>query len=395
MSELYARYDYLMAIEGSYEEELPSILSGGAALVTSDGPFQMPEVEPLTDWQGQLALIAPREGGPVVAFDGLIHLDRSKTGIYMESGEITREEIERMRAGEGPLQVDFFGTTEITAEMAFRQTAGRVQPDVSACILVRPAANPGTAVPFPSYHRIIIGLPRSDPTVVHRADFRNMLRWQLETHAARHGKSIPPDTLDLMVDEGERRVLRDAKQVKLDEDDPLRQRLLTETIEHPDVDVEERREICEYIVSETENSQQQIDLRLLKHAISDYIQWKNGEVKIHWKQLVVSSMQDYFAPVQVLGREERKVHEQDHILELIEEFSETSGSKEAVVEQWMASSGKKKTAFYDRLKELPEEWNRRYQALPDNRSDSPIEAEMSVQPKHARPCRSRNLGSTH
>ena len=140
-------------------------------------------------------------------------------------------------------------------------------------------------------------------------------------------------------------------------------RHLAETIEHPDVDAEERKEICEFIIAEAENSQQQIDLRLLKHAISDYVQWKSGEVKLHWKQLVVSSMRDYFAPVQVLCREERKIHEQDHILVLIEEMSETGGSREAVVAEWMRANEKKKTAFYDRLKELPEEWQRRFRAL--------------------------------
>jgi hypothetical protein len=150
-------------------------------------------------------------------------------------------------------------------------------------------------------------------------------------------------------------------------------RHLAETIEHPDVDAEERKEICEFIIAEAENSQQQIDLRLLKHAISDYVQWKSGEVKLHWKQLVVSSMRDYFAPVQVLCREERKIHEQDHILVLIEEMSETGGSRKAVVAEWMRANEKEKTAFYDRLKELPEEWQRRFRALPDKRASGTAE----------------------
>jgi len=226
MSELYARFAYLMAIEGPYEEELPDILSG-KEIGTPDDPFQMPEVEPVTDWQGQLALIAPREGGRVFAFDGLIHLDRSKTGIYMEAGEIAREEIERMRAGEGPLQVDFFGTTELTPQRAGRRTDGRCQPDVNACILVRPAANPGTGAPFPSCDQFVIGLAGSEPTVVTPTDFRTMLRWQLETHAARYGRSIPPNELESMVDELERRVQRDSCQMELGEDDPLRHQLQT------------------------------------------------------------------------------------------------------------------------------------------------------------------------
>ena len=226
MSEIYARFAYLMAIEGPYEEELPDILSG-KEIGTPDDPFQMPEVEPVTDWQGQLALIAPREGGRVFAFDGLIHLDRSKTGLYMEAGEITREEIERMRAGEGPLQVDFFGTTELTPQRAFRRTAGRRQPDVNACILVRPAANPGTGAPFPSCDQFVIGLAESEPTVVTPEDFRNSLRWRLEAQATRCGKSIPPDELESMVAEVERRVQRDSCQMELDEDDPLRHQLRT------------------------------------------------------------------------------------------------------------------------------------------------------------------------
>ncbi len=82
-------------------------------------------------------------------------------------------------------------------------------------------------------------------------------------------------------------------------------------------------------------------------------------------------MQDYYAPVPSLSREERKSHEEDQILELIEEMSEADGSKEAVVEDWMRTNEKKKTAFYDRLKELPEEWQRRFKALPDKRSAAP------------------------
>jgi hypothetical protein len=148
-------------------------------------------------------------------------------------------------------------------------------------------------------------------------------------------------------------------------------RHLAETIDHPYTDLGERREICEYIISQAEHSQQQIDLRLLKHGLSDYEQYMRGEAAIHWKELIVSSMQDYYAPVPTLGREERKTHEQDHILALIEDLTESGGSKEVVVEQWMQVNQKKKTAFYDRLKELPEEWQRRFKALPDKRSTAP------------------------
>lgn len=147
-------------------------------------------------------------------------------------------------------------------------------------------------------------------------------------------------------------------------------RHLAETEDHPEVDLEERREICEFIIAECEHSQQQLDLRLLKHAASDYIQWKRGEVKLHWRHLVVSSLQDHFSPAPAITREDRKHLEQDRIVDLIEEAAEAGVSKEAVVEGWMAFSEKKKSAFYDRLKELPEEMQRRYQALPDKRASA-------------------------
>ena len=151
-------------------------------------------------------------------------------------------------------------------------------------------------------------------------------------------------------------------------------RHLAETIESPEVDFEERKEICEFIIAECEHSQQQLDLRLLKHAVSDYIQWKRGEVKIHWRQLVVSSLQDHFSPAPAVTREDRKHLEQDRIVDLVEEAEASGGSKESVTEIWMKEAGKKKTAFYDRLKELPEEPQRRYQALPDKRTVAPAVA---------------------
>jgi hypothetical protein len=55
---------------------------------------------------------------------------------------------------------------------------------------------------------------------------------------------------------------------------------------------------------------------------------------------------------------------------LIEDTVEARGSKEAVVEEWMKANEKKKTAFYDRLGELPEDWQRRFRALPDKRSSA-------------------------
>ncbi|QDV36974.1 P-loop NTPase family protein [Tautonia plasticadhaerens] len=159
-------------------------------------------------------------------------------------------------------------------------------------------------------------------------------------------------------------------------------RHLAEVVDCYEVDLEERQEICEFIISECEHSQQQLDLRLLKHAISDYIQWKRGEVKLHWRHLVVSSLQDHFSPAPAINREDRKHLEQDRIVDLIEEAAEAGVSKEAVVEGWMAFSEKKKTAFYDRLKELPEEMQRQYQALPDKRTAASAE-EQAPDPETA------------
>jgi hypothetical protein len=62
---------------------------------------------------------------------------------------------------------------------------------------------------------------------------------------------------------------------------------------------------------------------------------------------------------------------------LIEEATEAGGSKEAVVEQWMKVNGKKKTAFYDRLKKPSQEWQRRFSGLPDKRSAAAAPASLN------------------
>jgi hypothetical protein len=130
-----------------------------------------------------------------------------------------------MRVGEGPLKVDFFGTTEITA--AHRRTDGWRQPDINACILLRPAATPGTRAPLPSYDQMVIELGEPEPTVVTPADFRKTVRWRLKSLASQHGKSIPPDELESMVAEVERCALRESCQMELGENDPLIQKLRT------------------------------------------------------------------------------------------------------------------------------------------------------------------------
>ena len=51
-----------------------------------------------------------------------------------------------------------------------------------------------------------------------------------------------------------------------------------------------------------------------------------------------------------------------------------------MVEDWMTMNEKIKTAFYDRLKELPVEWQRRFRVLPDNRSTASATVDVHDQP---------------
>ena len=154
---------------------------------------------------------------------------------------------------------------------------------------------------------------------------------------------------------------------------------ITITNEHPEVPLEERWEVAEFIISECKHSQQHIHLRLLENALENYAAWANGEIDTDWRHLVVASMRDYFGSRRFtddhspkITRAERKQHEQEQLRKLIEDF-DGRGTKDQVLEAWSQLVGKKKTAFYDRLAELPAEWRERFDDLDDKKRQQEIE----------------------
>ena len=64
-----------------------------------------------------------------------------------------------------------------------------------------------------------------------------------------------------------------------------------------------------------------------------------------------------------MKREERKCKEKDHLKELIL----NGGLKDEVVKAWCRDMRKEKSAFYDRLAELPDDDRTRYESLIDRR----------------------------
>ena len=156
-------------------------------------------------------------------------------------------------------------------------------------------------------------------------------------------------------------------------------RHLAVATQHDGVSLAERQEVCEFVISECRHSHQRIHLRMLTNAVQDFAAWKSGEGKTHWKMLVTSSLKDYFGmPPQVsdpplpLTRAERKKVEQEQICQLIE-TKEHIGTRDDVKTAWMKLTGKKPTPFYNRLKELSPEWQRRYHELDDKQKQRDFE----------------------
>ena len=84
---------------------------------------------------------------------------------------------------------------------------------------------------------------------------------------------------------------------------------------HPELAIEERWEIVEYVIAEAMRLGQSLDLRMLKNAYSDYILHQDGDSGLHWHDLVSSRLRrraGSLGPVECLGsREAEKLREQE------------------------------------------------------------------------------------
>jgi hypothetical protein len=114
--------------------------------------------------------------------------------------------------------------------------------------------------------------------------------------------------------------------------------------------IEERWEIVEFVIAEAMRLGQPLDLRMIKNAYSDYIQYQEGDSGLHWHDLVSSRLRKRagsLGAVECLGkREAMKLREQEILRGLVD-----LPKAERLV-QWKAQTGKGQASMYRRLDEL-------------------------------------------
>jgi hypothetical protein len=111
-------------------------------------------------------------------------------------------------------------------------------------------------------------------------------------------------------------------------------------------------EVCEYVITECRQAGCSLDLRLLDNACTDYLLWEAGNAHLHWKDLVTTRVQQAAAhfrhEVSTLSREERKAQERDLVRQILMETADPQERERF----WEQRSGKRKSAFYSRKREV-------------------------------------------
>jgi hypothetical protein len=111
-------------------------------------------------------------------------------------------------------------------------------------------------------------------------------------------------------------------------------------------------EVCEHIIAECRSAQCPLDLRLYDNGCSDYLLWETGESHHHWKGLVASRVQQVLThfrhEVSHLSREDRKAQERALVCTILGESTDPQERERL----WEQRTGKRKSAFYVRKREL-------------------------------------------
>jgi hypothetical protein len=110
--------------------------------------------------------------------------------------------------------------------------------------------------------------------------------------------------------------------------------------------------VCEHVIAECRRVNCPLDLRLLDNACMDYLLWENGNANLHWMDLVATRIQQaavhFRHEVSTLSREDRKSRERDLVRQILKETADTKDRERL----WEERTGKRKTAFYYRKREV-------------------------------------------
>jgi hypothetical protein len=108
----------------------------------------------------------------------------------------------------------------------------------------------------------------------------------------------------------------------------------------------EHQMVVEFLISESQELNQRLDLRHLAKARDDFRQWKHGKAKTDWRDLIRSSLlKPEVDPPTVLTKREEILQEIALVRELIEKYP---GEPQRQFE----ASGLKKSTFYNRRRQV-------------------------------------------
>ena len=126
----------------------------------------------------------------------------------------------------------------------------------------------------------------------------------------------------------------------------------------PQLSPDECQEVAAFLIAASRRLGVRLDVRLLvDKAFPDYLQHRLGETEVHWKDLVIATLQEQLVdlqhtPVERHGRREgRKQQERQIIQELLAEYAAVPARLAA----WETRTGKSARAYYRRLEELGRE----------------------------------------
>ena len=115
---------------------------------------------------------------------------------------------------------------------------------------------------------------------------------------------------------------------------------------YKDLSVDECLEVAEFVIAETRECDQRLDLRHLTKAWDDLRQYKDGKAETHWQELVQTSLHKLLAdPASPLSKQEEIQEQRRLVRELITQYP-TDPKRQ------MAESGLGKSTFYARRREV-------------------------------------------
>jgi len=114
---------------------------------------------------------------------------------------------------------------------------------------------------------------------------------------------------------------------------------------------EESMEIVEFVIAQALALRQPLDLRLIEHGYTDFLQWDNGESAHHWRDLIASRLRKRSASLENLEPTGVRAAKKARELIVAREIMDVMPCDERL-RQWAERTGKSEATLYRRLSEL-------------------------------------------